>query len=67
MTKWRVVIDDTGGPYTGWPSIVDDEKDCCILYTQGFWDHESFRVAGITQRDAVELCHQIVEIHNGNL
>jgi hypothetical protein len=40
---WHVVIDDTGGPYSGWPEIVAEEKlDTTIIHRAGFhhefWD-----------------------------
>lgn len=33
---WRVVIDDTGGPFPGWPSVCSAEEDRCILHEYGF-------------------------------
>lgn len=33
---WTVVIDDTGGPFSGWPSVSSEEEDRCILHTKGF-------------------------------
>lgn len=46
---WRVVIDDSGGPTSGWPSVSSDEEDRCILHTHGFkqefWDGPSLHEA----------------------
>lgn len=42
---WKVVIDDTGGPLSGWPSVSSEEEDRTILHTNGFkqefWDGPS--------------------------
>lgn len=50
---WRVVIDDTGGPFTGWPSVCSDEEDRCVLhrerFIQEYWNgpslHEAKKIA----------------------
>ncbi len=50
---WKVVIDDTGGPFSGWPSVCSDEEDRCCLHRAGFkqefWDgpalHEAKQIA----------------------
>ena len=49
-TPWFVELDDTGGEYTGWPSIVAAEKlDLTIIHRAGFkhqfWGETSERVA----------------------
>lgn len=34
---WNVLFDDTGGPFTGWPSVeASDELDCSIVHRAGF-------------------------------
>jgi hypothetical protein len=33
---WRVVLDDTGGPFTGWPRVCSEAEDRCVLHTAGF-------------------------------
>ena len=34
---WRVILDDTGGQFTGWPSVsASDELDCSIVHRAGF-------------------------------
>ena len=34
---WIVRLDDTGGQFTGWPSVVaTDELDCSIVHRAGF-------------------------------
>ena len=48
MTKhtkgpWRVCVDDTGGQYSGWPSIAaSEELDTTVIHRAGFhhefWD-----------------------------
>jgi hypothetical protein len=46
---WRVVIDDTGGPFSGWPSVWSDEEDRTVLHRAGFkqefWDGPSLQEA----------------------
>jgi hypothetical protein len=37
---WRVVIDDTGGPESGWPSIWSDNADKSPVHQHGF--HQEF-------------------------
>lgn len=52
---WRVVIDDTGGPFSGWPYVVSDIEDRCILHQYGFiqpyWNgpslHEALEIAQV--------------------
>lgn len=34
---WHVRLDDTGGPFTGWPSVdAAEELDCTIVHRAGF-------------------------------
>jgi hypothetical protein len=34
---WRVIVDDTGGPFTGWPSITSTpEVDTTVVHRAGF-------------------------------
>ncbi len=33
---WKVCIDDTGGPFSGWPSVSSDIEDRTILHRAGF-------------------------------
>jgi hypothetical protein len=58
----RVVIDDTGGPFTGWPSIVaKDSADMTLIHRAGFkQEHWS----ELTQVQAVQLANEIVKAIN---
>lgn len=53
---WRVVIDDTGGPTSGWPSVVSASEDRAVIHTHGFkqdfWD-------GPTKKEAMEIAHLV--------
>ena len=34
---WHIRIDDTGGPFTGWPSVeAAEDLDCSIIHRAGF-------------------------------
>ena len=33
---WKVVIDDTGGLFSGWPSVSSEAEDRCVLHRAGF-------------------------------
>jgi len=37
---WKVLIEDTGGEFSGWPYIAptDEELDCIIVHNKGFKD-----------------------------
>lgn len=56
---WKVVIDDTGGPFSGWPSVSSESEDRTILHRAGFiqefWH-------GPSQHEALEIA-QIVADH----
>lgn len=54
---WRVIIDDTGGPFSGWPSIeAPEDVDASVIHRAGFkqeyWGDWS-------QREAVANAHLI--------
>jgi hypothetical protein len=59
---WRVVIDDTGGPQSGWPSVSSDEEDRTVLHTHGFkqdyWQ-------GATLTEAMEIAKLVAAYMNG--
>ncbi len=46
---WKVVIDDTGGPFTGWPCVWSDSEDRAVLHQNGFiqefWSGPSLKEA----------------------
>jgi hypothetical protein len=46
---WHVIVDYTGGPFTGWPSVCSDSEDRCVLHRSGFkqefWDGPSLKEA----------------------
>ncbi len=58
---WKVIIDDTGGPYTGWPSVCSESEDRCILHRAGFiqefW-------GGPSQREAIEISKIVADYMN---
>lgn len=60
MTKpteapWRVILDDTGGEYTGWPSIVGSEEvDAAIVHRAGF--KQEFW-GDLSQRECIANAH----------
>lgn len=51
--KWRLVIDDTGGPQSGWPLVIVsvDDEDKSIVRPGGQWPYEWD--AAMSQREAV--------------
>lgn len=47
---WRMIADDTGGQFAGWPSVVaTPERDLAIVHRAGFkqeyWEGEGLRVS----------------------
>lgn len=59
---WRVVLDDTGGPFTGWPSIeANEEYDSAIIHRAGF-SQEHWH--GLSQRDAIAAARLICALVN---
>lgn len=59
---WRVVIDDTGGPDTGWPSVCSDAEDRCVLQVAGF--HQEFW-QGPTKKEAMAIAQLVADFMNG--
>jgi len=73
---WRVIIDDTGGSFTGWPSVsASDELDCSIVHRAGFkqeyWGDLSQREAIANARliasapELLELLEDVISIGGG--
>jgi hypothetical protein len=58
---WRVVIDDTGGPSTGWPSVWSDSEERCLIHTDGF--HQEFW-DGPTRKEALEIARVVADYMN---
>jgi hypothetical protein len=62
---WRVVVDDTGGPFTGWPSVISDEEDRTILHRAGFkqefWDGPSLHEAMIIAQAVADFMNKARE------
>jgi hypothetical protein len=58
---WRVVIDDTGGPGTGWPSVWSDSEDRGLIHTDGF--HQEFW-DGPTHKEALEIARVVADYMN---
>lgn len=55
----RVVIDDTGGPFSGWPSVCgSEESDVCLIHQNGFVQEYW---GDLSKKQAVALAHFIVE------
>lgn len=50
---WELVIDDTGGPQSGWPLVIvaADDDDKSVVRTGGQWPYEWD--AAMSQREAV--------------
>lgn len=58
----RVCIDDSGGEFTGWPSLEGKEgSDTTLIHRAGF-KQEFF--GDLSQRQAVELAHEIARLLN---
>jgi len=60
---WRVVIDDTGGPSSGWPSVWSDKEDRAIIHTDGFWQQHW---QGPTLLEAMEIAHLVANYMNNS-
>ena len=58
---WRVVVDDTGGPNTGWPSVWSDSEDRAVIHDEGF--HQEFW-QGPTLKEAFEIAHVVAKFMN---
>jgi hypothetical protein len=59
---WRVVIDDTGGEFSGWPSIAAaPDADMAIVHLHGF--KQEFW-GDLSQRDAIAVAQLIVDLAN---
>ena len=59
---WKVIIDDSGGRFTGWPSVSSKSEDRTILHRAGFrqehWE-------GPSLLEAIEIAHRVAEFMNG--
>lgn len=58
---WKVVIDDTGGPFTGWPSVCSDEENRCVIHRAGF-KHDFWY--GPSLREAKEIAGLVAHYMN---
>ena len=58
---WKVIIDDTGGEFTGWPSVTSELEDRTILHRAGFihnfWD-------GPSKKEAIEIANVVAQYMN---
>lgn len=58
----RVIIDDCGDQFSGWPSIVSrDEADTTLIHRAGF---KQEYWGDLSQRQAVELANEIARLIN---
>ena len=61
---WEVDIDDSGGPFSGWPSVCSDEEDRCVLHQNGFvqefW-------SGPSLNEALQIAQVVADFMNGKL
>lgn len=60
---WRVVIDDSGGPFSGWPlGVCSESEDRSVLHQAGFiqefWN-------GPSKKEAIEIAN-IVALYMNN-
>lgn len=54
---WAVIVDDTGGPFSGWPFVIGDEEfDGCIVHREGFVGEYH---GDLSCKDAVRVAHLI--------
>jgi hypothetical protein len=58
---WRVIIDDTGGIQSGWPSVWSDEEDRSVIHTDGFFQQYW---QGPTKKEAIEIAHLVADFMN---
>ena len=59
---WHVVLDDTGGPFTGWPSVeAPEDVDTAIVHRAGF-NQEHW--GDLSQRECVANARLIAEAPN---
>lgn len=61
---WRVIIDDTGGQFAGWPSVWSDTEDRCVLHTLGFIQEYW---SGPYQKEAIEIANIVADYMNGKI
>ncbi len=58
---WRIVIDDTGGPESGWPNVWSDSEDRSVLHQSGF--HQEFW-DGPTRQEALLIAQLVADYMN---
>lgn len=58
---WRVVIDDSGGPFSGWPYVWSDTEDRSVLHQYGF---AHYHWEGPTKIEALEIAHLVANYMN---
>ena len=58
---WRVIIDDTGGPDSGWPSVWSDEEDRSVIHVNGF--HQQYW-QGPTKKESMQIAQLVVDFMN---
>jgi hypothetical protein len=63
---WRVVIDDTGGEFSGWPSVCSEEEDRAVLHRAGFIQRHwgVHHGSGPTLKEALEIAQVVADYMN---
>lgn len=59
---WRVMVDDSGGAFSGWPSIVStEEADITVIHRAGF---KQQHWGELSREEAIAVCQLIVNAAN---
>lgn len=59
---FEVVVDDSGGEFTGWPSICGHkDSDFCLIHRAGF---KQEYWGDLSQKQAVQVAETITELIN---
>lgn len=60
---WRVIIDDTGGTFSGWPSVWSDTADYSAIhqngFTQKYWTGPNLNLAKKIARVVADYLNEI--------
>ena len=62
---WEVIINDTGGPFSGWPSVCSKTEDRTILHQKGFiQSYWPVGGDGPTLREAKAIAQAVADFMN---